>query len=255
MTMRPEQKKINFNKSNQALIRLTKQGRDFEIIVNPKNAFDYIQQLRHQSEETQKNIDILDIVEIDNIYSDAAKGEKASEDDLMYAFQKTDAVEVAKVILEEGDLQLTQAQRDELAEKKRRYIINFIARNAVDPKTNFPHPPARIENAIEYAKIKVDPFKNVDSQIKDILHRLMEVLPIKVEQVTIAIRIPAEFGAKAYGLIKRFGEITKEEWTGQGSWIGVVAMPAGRQAEFYENIENLTRGRAEVKVLDRSKGF
>jgi ribosome maturation protein SDO1 len=252
--MRPEEKKIDFKKANQALARLKKQNMTFEIIVNPKLAFTYIQEYRHPSTDENKTIpSIIDILEIDIIYNDASKGERASEDDLMYVFKTTDVIQIAKHILEEGTLQLTQEQRKELAEKKRKQIINWVSKNAIDPKTNLPHPPARIENAMEYGKIRVDPFKSIDEQLKDIVKKLMEYLPIRVEQVKLAVRMPAEYGGKAYGLVKRFGTMEKEDWSSTGNWICVLTLPAGRQADFIDSIEKLTRGKAEIKILERTK--
>ena len=81
----------------------------------------------------------------------------------------------------------------------------------------------------------------------------MEYLPLRIEQVVLAVRMPAEYGAKAYGLVKRYGEIKNEEWSSGGSWICVVSIPAGRQLEFVEGIEGLTKGKAEVKVMERTK--
>ena len=46
MAINPEQKKLNFTKSNQALVKLQKGNLNFEIIVNPKEAFNYIQNYR-----------------------------------------------------------------------------------------------------------------------------------------------------------------------------------------------------------------
>ena len=253
----PEQRKLDFSKSKQALVRYHKGQHKFEIIVDPKLAFRYLKFHKKvdadndPSEESE--VPLLEILAYDVIYTDAYRGLRATDDELTYVFQNTDALTIARIILDEGELQLTQEQRDELAEKKRLHIINFIARNAIDPRTNYPHPPSRIENAMEYAKIKVDPFKSADSQIKDIIKALQEYLPMRLEQVTIAIRMPAEYGAKAYGIIKRYGEIKKEEWNTSGQWIGLFIMPAGRQTEFFETMESLTKGRAEIKVVERTK--
>ncbi|MHA2105258.1 MAG: ribosome assembly factor SBDS [Candidatus Hodarchaeales archaeon] len=254
MSINPEQKKVDFIKSKQALVKYKKQNFNFEIIVDPKAAFEYIQEFRNPSDDENLQIpDIIDILEIDIVYSDAHRGERATADDLTYIFETEDIIKIAKVILAEGSLQLTQAQRDELAEKKRRQIITFISKNAVDPKTNLPHPPTRIENALEHGKIKIDPFMSVDEQIKEVVKKLMVYLPIKIEQVVLAVRMPAEHGAKAYGVVKRFGQIRNEEWSSSGSWICVVSIPAGRQVDFMDSLERLTKGRAEIKVMERSK--
>jgi ribosome maturation protein Sdo1 len=55
-------------------------------------------------------------------------------------------------IVDEGEVQLTVEQRRELVEKKRAAIIAFISQQAVDPKTKMPHPPQRIELALEQIK-------------------------------------------------------------------------------------------------------
>ncbi|MHA1984081.1 MAG: ribosome assembly factor SBDS [Candidatus Hodarchaeales archaeon] len=254
MSINPEQKKVDFVKSKQALVKYKKQNFNFEIIVDPKAAFEYIQEFRNPSDDENSQIpDLIDILEIDIVYSDAYRGERATVDDLTYIFETEDIIKIAKVILEEGSLQLTQTQRDELAEKKRRQIITFISKNAVDPKTNLPHPPTRIENALEHGKIKIDPFMSIDEQIKEVVKKLMVYLPIKIEQVVLAVRMPAEYGAKAYGIVKRFGQIRNEEWSSSGSWICVVSIPAGRQVDFMDSLERLTKGRAEIKVMERSK--
>lgn len=252
-TSTPEAKRLDLKKANQALVRLEKKGINFEIIVDPKLAFQYIKSIRYKEEDDPEvNIQVLEILAIDFIYTEALRGEKATESDLEYAFDTTNEIEVAKKILEEGELQLTQEQRYELAENKRRRIITFIANNAVDPKTGYPHPLARIENAIEFGNIRIDPYKSVDSQIKTVIQKLKEHLPLKLEQVKVAVRMQAEYGAKAIGVIKRFGDVNKQEWTSDGNWIGVYTVPAGRQLEIMDALSKMTKGRAEFKVIDRT---
>ena len=43
----------------------------------------------------------------------------------------------------------------------------------------FPHPPLRIEQAMTDARVSVDPFKNPDEQIKDIVEKLRPVHSIE----------------------------------------------------------------------------
>jgi len=57
------------------------------------------------------------------------------------SFGTTDTLKIADIILKKGVLQLTTEQRRKMVEDKRKQIIDFISRQAVDPKTNLPHPP------------------------------------------------------------------------------------------------------------------
>jgi ribosome maturation protein Sdo1 len=50
---------------------------------------------------------------------------------------------------------------------------------------------------------------------------------------------------------KRSAQIQKDEWQNDGHWIAVVNVAAGIQGEFMERVQGMTKGRAEIKVLER----
>jgi ribosome maturation protein SDO1 len=66
---------------------------------------------------------------------------------------------------------------------------------------------------------------------------------------SIVVRIPADYAAKSYGEIAGFGKLSKEEWQSDGSWIGVIEIPAGMQLDFYGIVNRLSKGSAETKLL------
>ena len=164
-------------------------------------------------------------------------------------FGTTEPLAVAKQIVQRGEIQLTTEQRRQMLEAKRRQIVQYIAANAINPQTGTPHPPQRIENAMEEAKVHVDPFKSVEEQVKEILDALRPLIPIRFEKVRIAVKLSAEDSAKAYGDIKSFGSIVKEEWSPTGAWIGVVEMPAGLQTDFLDRLNAKTKGNVETRIL------
>ena len=164
-------------------------------------------------------------------------------------FQTTEVEEVAKQIIKKGEIQLTSEYKEQLRENKRKQIINIIHRNCVDPTTHAPHPPQRIENALEEAKFHVDEFASVEKQVQDVLKKLKPIIPIKFEIKEIAIKVPSEFGAKAYPIVTQFGKILKDEWLKDGSWAVVIEIPGGLEEEFYDKINKLTHGDVESKVL------
>ena len=198
------------------IARVEKAGEKFEVLVKP----DAVQQIRDG-----KEVDLLRELAIDEIFRDAHKGSKASEEKMMAFFGTTEPLAVAK------------------------QIVQYIAANAINPQTGAPHPPQRIENAMEEAKVHVDPFKGVEEQVKEILDALRPLIPIRFEKVRIAVKLSAEDSAKAYGDLKSFGSILKEEWSPTGAWIGVVEMPAGLQTEFLERLNAKTKGNVETRIL------
>ena len=136
-----------------------------------------------------------------------------------------------------------------MVEDTRKQIIDFISRQAVDPKTNLPHPPLRIENAMEQIRYQIDAHKPVEEQARDIVKLLRPILPLKIEQISVAVHIPTAYSARAYGAIKNIGEIKQDEWRSDGSWQGVIEMPAGAYASFLNKLGDITKGSGEAKIL------
>jgi ribosome maturation protein SDO1 len=221
------------------IARLTHEGEHFEILVKPDPALSF---------RLGKGTALSEVLVSDDIYSDANKGTKPSEDKLRKAFGTIDTLKIAETILKRGMLQLTTEQRKKMTESRRKQIITFISRYCIDPKTNLPHPPTRIEKAMEQIHYPIDPFKETEEQAKDIIKLLRPILPLKIEQIRVNVNIPPQYASKAYGSVKGFGTITKEEWRADGSWFAVVEMPAGLYGPFLEKLGELTRGTAEAKI-------
>jgi ribosome maturation protein SDO1 len=156
---------------------------------------------------------------------------------------------IAKEIIQKGEIQLTTEQRHEMQELKKKRIVDLIVRNAMDPKTKAPHPRTRIELAIEEAKVHIDPFKSVNQQMKTVIEALRPLIPISMEHARVSVKIPPEYVGKAYGAVRNFGTLEREEWQSDGSWIGIVKLPAGMQTDFYDRLNTLTKGNVETRVL------
>lgn len=223
-----------------SVARMTKDDEHFEILVKPQKALDY---------RSGKIASVSEVLVAETIYADADKGTRVSEESLRKAFGTTDALKIAESILQKGTMQLTTEQRRKMVEDKRRQIMDFIARQAVDPKTNLPHPVARIENAMERIHYPIDPFKPMEEQAKDIIKLLRPILPLKMEQLQVSVTIPAEHAARAYGAIKTVGTIKREEWRADGSWHGVIEMAAGSYAPFLDKLGSVTKGAGEAKIV------
>jgi ribosome maturation protein SDO1 len=225
-----------------ALARLDKQGKRFEIIVDPKLAWRFKQ---------GEAIEIREIVRGDTIFEDALRSKKCHVEDLETVFQTTDEIEIARQILLEGALQLTTEQRRDFLEKKTRQIIDIIVRNCINPKTGLPHPPARIEAAMKQANVSIDSTRSAEEQVRDVVQALEPLLPIRMEIQQVAVKVPADFAPKAYGVVTRFATISKDEWQKDGSWIAVLEVPGGLRGELIDALNALTRGRAEIKILKK----
>lgn len=222
------------------IARYTKDSSHFEILVKPEKALDY---------RNGKLSSVAEVLAAETIFSDANKGTRIADEELKKAFDTTDSLKIADVILKKGQLQLTTEQRRKMVDDKRKQVIDYISRQAVDPKTNLPHPPLRIENALNQVRYSVDPYKGIEEQARDIIKLLRPILPLKVEQISVGTHIPAVYAQRAYGAIKAFGVIKREDWRNDGSWYGVIEMPAGSYAPFLNKLGEITKGSGEAKII------
>lgn len=222
------------------LARMTVGGEHFEVLVRPDPALQF--KLGQQS-------DVSKVLVSEDIYTDSGKGLRASEEKLKKAFGTDDVYKVAETVLRRGELQLTTEQRRELVEAKRKQIINFIVRNCIDPRTGAPHPPLRIEQALSQIRLVIDPFKSGEEQAKDVIEALRPILPLRIESLRIAVKIPPDHAPRVIGMVKEFGTVSRDEWQSDGSWIAIVEMPAGLHAAFLERLGKITQGNYQTRIL------
>ncbi|MGB6500996.1 MAG: ribosome assembly factor SBDS [Thermoplasmata archaeon] len=222
------------------IARWETQGSRFEVLVDPQAVQDL---------KDGKQVDLSDKLALEQVFKDAKKGDKISEEQLERIFHTRSLPEIARQIVLKGEVQVTTEQRHQLQEAKRRQIVATISRNAMNPQTGAPHPPARIEAAMEEAKIHIDPFKPLDTQMQEVLTKLRPLLPIRLDVVRVKIRLPAQHYPRVIGEVKSIGRLISEEWQGDGSWTGIVEIPAGVQTELYEKLSARTKGAAETALV------
>ena len=200
----------------------------------------------------EKGKEILEDIQkkpVEEIFKDSKKGDKASDESMKKVFDTTDVLEVAEQILKKGNIQITAEQRRKMQEDKRKQVISTIAREGINPQNGLPHPATRIENAMNEAKVKIDPFKSVDEQVQIALKAIKVLIPIKFEKVRVAVRLPNTATGQAYSAIRPFGKIITEEWQDDGSWIAIVEMSGGLQDDFNHKMASISGGEAETKVI------
>lgn len=225
------------------IARYEHSGEKFELLVDPDLAMD----LKHG-----KEINFDDLFAIDTVFKDAKKGEEKSEEIVSKVFGTTDVKEIAKKIIVEGDVQLTTDQRRKIIERKRKEIIHFISQNAIDPQTKTPHPVQRIENALEEIKFNVDVNTPTKEVIRDVLKELKKILPISMEKIRVAIKIPALHAGKASPILHKYG-LEKEEWQNDGSLVAVLEIPAGIKQDLFNELNHVTHGELESKILENKE--
>lgn len=213
-------------------------GKIFEILVDPESA--------KEVKFEDKDHDIQRVLFVQEVFTDADKGERASPDELEREFGTKQVMEAAEKVFEEGDMQLTTDQKAEIREEKRQQVISMIARRAQDPKTGNPHPPERVENALEEAGFDFDAMEDAESQFDDAIEAIRPIIPVSLDEKTVAVKVPSDSGGKAYNLIQQKAEVLEEEW-GNEYFFAKIKVPAGVLTELMDEIQEATSGESEVK--------
>lgn len=232
-----DKERVHFN-----LAKLKKGGEHFEVVIDPDQAILY---------KNKKISDVKDVLKSTHIFSDAKKGLLASKEHMATIFEGKSPIEVAKMIIDDGEIQLSQAYRDEQYANKKKQIVETIHRNGVDPKNDLPHPMVRIENAMEEVNVKIDYYKSADDQVQEVLKQIRTVLPIKFETLQVEVKIGAKYANKMYGPLSSFGNIHNDHWLDDGVWVVLIEIPAGIQNEFYDRLNALTHGDVSTRIVKK----
>ena len=222
--------------------RLESHGARFEVLVDPDAAL--------AIKRGEFDGDLEEVIAAEDVFENASRGDRPAESDVKDVFDTTEPLQIIPEVIQRGEIQITAEQRREMQERKRRQLINRIARNAINPQMDdAPHPPDRIESALEQTDFRIDPMQPVEPQVDDALDALRPVIPIRFEEVTMAVQIPAEHAGSAQAQIRSFGDLEREEWQADGSWIGVLTFPAGMRNDFYEVVNEHSSGEADTRLV------
>ena len=229
---------INLNKA--VIAKLKRQGKTYEIFVDSEKALKF---------KKGENVSINDAIVTEEIFYDGKKGERASENELKALFGTDDKFEICKIIIKEGIVPLTvELMRQELDAKKKQ-IVDLIHRNVINPKTGKPHPPNRIDAAINESKVKIDYNKTAEQQVQDVIDQLRRIIPIKYEIRDISVKILPQYSGRAFPIIKKYGKVLNEKWENDGSLVVTLEIPSGIQEEFEVALNNIAKGTIETKIL------
>ncbi|EMA12404.1 ribosome maturation protein SDO1 [Haloarcula quadrata] len=222
--------------------RLESHGQRFEVLVDPDAAL--------AIKRDDFDDDLEDVIAAEDVFEDASRGDRPPENMLEEVFDTTEPMAIIPEVIKRGEIQITADQRREMQEQKHKQLIQRITRNAVNPQMDdAPHPPERIESALEETDFRVDPMEPVEAQVDDALDALRPVIPIRFDEVTVAVQVPADYAGSAQAQIRQFGDLEREEWQSDGSWVGVMTFPAGLQNDFYDVVNEHTSGEAETQII------
>ena len=215
--------------------RIKAKGKQFEISVDLDKAL----QVR------DGKADVQEALNSNAVFYDLNKGNIAGKADLELSFGTADLYEIAEKIMKNGEIQKPQEFRDAEREAKIKKVIDLILRNAVDQHGR-PYTEDRLKRAVQEVHYNFDS-RAPEQQMKDLVEKLKNVIPISLSIKKIRLTIPARFSGQVYGLLKDYKE--SEDWLANGDLQVIMHIPAGMQIDFYEKLNSVTHGAVQSEEI------
>ena len=125
--------------TNVAVVRMNKGGKRFEIACYRNKVVDYRQGL-----ET----DLSEVLQTERVFTNVSKGEFSKAKDLQKVFGTKDEEEIAKLILQKGQVQVSEKERSQQLENTNAKVAEWISKNCVHPKDDRPYTITQIRHAM-----------------------------------------------------------------------------------------------------------
>lgn len=213
--------------TNVAVVRMNYHGKRFEVACYRNKILNYRQRI-----ET----DLSEVLQTDRVFINVSKGLIASTKDLQTAFQTTDQEEVCRIILDKGQIQVSDMERSATLESTAKEIANYISTKCVHPVSNRPYTTNQIRDAMKKAEISVQPTsaRSVKQQFLDCVKvlqkkKVLEICRAKMELAFVLPRPNRQRLQAVEFLLKRDANAIVGEGsdTGAGAGAGMDSNTAG----------------------------
>ena len=130
-----------------AVVRLKRQKKNFEVACYPGKITDW----RNKTET-----DINEVVQTDRIFSDMERGDFASKQDLAKAFKNMSSHDIIIEILNKGEYQVSEIERENQLDNLKNEIANIICKMCVNQEDGNQFPVSIIVKAMNELNVKIN---------------------------------------------------------------------------------------------------
>ncbi|VDM46513.1 unnamed protein product [Toxocara canis] len=228
--------------TNVAVVRMKKCGKRFEIAC-------YKNKVVNWRNRTEKDID--EVLQTTTVFTNVSKGLVAKREELNAAFGTEDQLEICKLILDKGDLQVSDKERQVQSESSFKEVANIIANMCVNPETKRPYSLAVIEKALHDLHFSLKPNRSAKQQALEMIPKLRETMKIDRAEMRLRISVEAKEAKRMHERLKNlFSNVEVEDWD-QGSLeiVGLIEPGSYRLIDELLRKETKNNGRMELLSL------
>ena len=138
--------------------------------------------------------DLSEVLQTDRVFTNVSKGEFAKSSDLKKGFGTTNEEEVCRLILQKGQIQVSDMERSAYLESTIREVAVMITEKCTNPQSNRPYTVETIRNAMKEAEFNVHPTKNVKQQFLECVKLLKSknVIPLERARMHLCAIVSSE---------------------------------------------------------------
>ncbi|AMD22790.1 HHR021Cp [Eremothecium sinecaudum] len=194
--------------TNVSLVRLKKAKKRFEVACYQNKVQDY-------RNGVEKDLD--EVLQIHQVFLNVSKGLAAPKDDLLSAFGTTDQDLIIIEILNKGEIQLSEKERQLMLSKITNEILTLVSAKCINPKSKKRYPPTMIYKTLTELKFNVVLNKSAKIQALDAIKLLVlkQLIPIVRAKMKVKVRVPKQGNddliEKLNRLISRTGDSVAPE--------------------------------------------
>ena len=167
--------------TNVATVRALKGGIHFEIACYRNKVLSWRNKI-----ET----DIAEVLQVEQVFTNVAQGQLASKKDLEKAFGKSDRNAAIRYVLDHGELQVSEEEREHAQESMFRDVAAIVVDKSNNPENNRPYTLSMIHTAMKEIHYSVNTSKGAKSQALDVIRRLKAVMPIARAKMKVRLECP-----------------------------------------------------------------
>lgn len=229
-------------------MRLKKNKKRFEIAC-------YQNKVQDWRLKVEKDLD--EVLQIPQVFTNVSKGQVANNDDLNSAFGTSDHNVIILEILEKGEIQLHEKERNANLQQKQNEFLNIISTKCINPRSKKRYPPSMIQKALSKLKFHINPTKATKIQALDAIRLLInsQVIPIARAQmkvkITVLVRIQDAYTECVVPLLHKIeNELLGEKLLECVAIIDPANYKSIVDLFLGEDLVKIKQGEGSVEVLD-----
>ena len=180
--------------TNVAVVRYKAKGQRFEVACYKNKVQNYRDNVEN---------DLNEVLQIYEIFTNVSKGEQAKKADIKKCLHE-DKDEAIKIILEKGELQVSELERESEFESLKLKTANIASTMCVNKETSVPFPVPIILKAMDDLKFSVKEGHNAKKQALQLIKELPKVLPC--ERAKMKVRFTCTDREKSEEIKKMMSE-------------------------------------------------